>query len=143
LGWLERREHRLLARGGGDRADRRTRRDHFALLREDLARGGQHFDREPRVRHYFFAASTTSSIVPLRKNALSGTSSCLPSMISSKPLIVSAIGTYAPGVPVNSSATKNGWERKRSILRARCTVSLSSSESSSMPRIAMMSWSSL
>ena len=41
----------------------------------------------------FLAASTTSSIVPFRKKALSGTSSCLPSMISSKPLIVSAIGT--------------------------------------------------
>ena len=46
-------------------------------------------------------------------------------------------------IPVNCSATKNGCDRKRSILRARCTVSLSSSESSSIPRIAMMPWSSL
>jgi low temperature requirement protein LtrA len=45
--------------------------------------------------------------------------------------------------PVNCSATKNGCDRKRWILRARLTMSLSSSESSSMPRIAMMSCSSL
>ncbi len=63
-------------------------------------------------------------------------------MISLNPRIVSAIGTYSPERPVNASATKNGCDRKRSILRARCTVSLSSSESSSIPRIAMMSCSS-
>jgi len=50
---------------------------------------------------------------------------------------------YVPGEPVKASATKNGCDRKRSILRARWTVCLSSSESSSIPRIAMMSWSSL
>ena len=64
-------------------------------------------------------------------------------MISLNERTVSSIGTYSPGVPVNCSATKNGCDRKRSTLRARCTVSLSSSESSSMPRMAMMSWSSL
>jgi hypothetical protein len=80
---------------------------------------------------------------PLRKNADSGTSSCWPSTISLKPRIVSAIGTYWPGVPVNCSATWNGCERKRSMRRARPTMSLSSSESSSMPRMAMMSWSYL
>ena len=64
-------------------------------------------------------------------------------MISLKERTVSATGTYLPAVPVNCSATKNGCDRKRSIFRARCTVSLSSSESSSMPRMAMMSWSSL
>jgi len=48
-----------------------------------------------------------------------------------------------PGEPVKVSATSKGCDRKRSILRARATVSLSSSESSSMPRIAMMSWSAL
>ncbi len=47
--------------------------------------------------------------------------------------MVSAMGTYLPGVPVNCSATKNGCDRKRSILRARATASLSSSDSSSMP----------
>ena len=77
------------------------------------------------------------------KKARSGISSCLPSRISLKPRIDSAIGTYLPSIPVNWVATKNGWDRKRSILRARCTVTLSSSDSSSMPRMAMMSWSSL
>jgi hypothetical protein len=48
-------------------------------------------------------------------------------------------GAHAPGVPVNTSATVKGWERKRWILRARATVILSSSLSSSMPRMAMMS----
>ena len=57
--------------------------------------------------------------------------------------MVSLSGTYLPGEPVNTSATKNGWERKRWIFLARDTTSLSSSESSSMPRMAMMSRSSL
>ena len=60
-----------------------------------------------------------------------------------KPRMVSSILTYLPGAPVNCSATKNGWLMKRSAFRARLTTSLSSSESSSMPRMAMMSWSSL
>src|ERR1700691_4078100 len=143
LGRLQASQQRLVVGEDADRAHGRERREHLDLLVEHLALGREHFDRELRVGHYFLAASTTSSIVPFRKKADSGTSSCLPSMISSKPLIVSAIGTYAPGVPVNSSATKNGWLRKRSIRRARWTVSLSSSESSSIPRIAMMSCSSL
>ena len=37
---------------------------------------------------------------------------------------MSSIFTYWPGVPVKASATKKGCERKRSILRARCTVTL-------------------
>ena len=41
------------------------------------------------------------------------------------------------------SATWNGCDRKRSILRARATVILSSSDNSSMPRMAMMSCSDL
>src|SRR5690348_11087316 len=85
------------------------------------------------------ASLTTSSIVPLRKKARSGRSSCLPSRISLKPRIDSSTGTYTPGVPVNCSATKNGCDRKRSSLRARLTVRRSSSDSSSIPRIAMMS----
>src|SRR5664280_2112397 len=60
-----------------------------------------------------------------------------------KPRIVSAICTYRPLRPVNCSATWNGCDRKRSIRRARATTSLSSSDSSSIPRIAMMSWRSL
>ena len=50
-----------------------------------------------------------------------------------------ATETYSPFVPVNTSATWKGWLRKRWILRARYTVSLSSGDNSSMPRIAMMS----
>ena len=57
--------------------------------------------------------------------------------------MVSLSETYLPGEPVNTSATKNGCDRKRWILRARDTVSLSVSDSSSMPRMAMMSFSSL
>ncbi len=53
------------------------------------------------------------------KKARSGTSSCLPSRISLKPRIDSSTLTYLPGMPVNCSATKNGWDRKRSSLRAR------------------------
>ena len=48
-------------------------------------------------------------------------------------------GGGAPGEPVKTSATWKGCDRKRWILRARETVSLSSSLSSSMPRMAMMS----
>jgi len=47
--------------------------------------------------------------------------------------IPSAVG-YQPTL-----ATSKGWLRKRWIFRARPTVSLSSSDSSSMPRMAMMS----
>src|SRR5215813_6339292 len=46
------------------------------------------------LAHYIaLAASTTSSMPPLRKNACSGMSSCFPAMISLKPRIVSSIGT--------------------------------------------------
>ena len=44
-----------------------------------------------------------------------------------------------PGDPVKTSATWKGCERKRWIFLARATVCLSSSLSSSMPRIAMIS----
>src|SRR5690606_13407454 len=89
------------------------------------------------------AFSTASSIPPTRKNASSGRSSCLPSTISLNPRTVSDSGTYLPGRPVNASATWKGCDRKRWILRARATICLSSGESSSIPRIAMMSRSSL
>src|ERR1019366_7628506 len=137
-------QQRLVVCEQADRADRRTGREHLDLLVEDLPLRGEDLGDKPGARHQsaWAAASTTCSIRPLRKNALSGRSSCLPSISSAKPRIVSAIGTYSPGVPVNCSATENGCERNRSTLRARWTVTLSSSESSSMPRIAMMSWSS-
>jgi len=57
--------------------------------------------------------------------------------------MVSASSTNLPGELVNCSATKKGWDRKRLILRARATTSLSSSDNSSMPRMAMMSFSAL
>lgn len=63
----------------------------------------------------------------------------LPATIFWKPLIVSSNGTSFPSFPVKTSATWKGCERNRWIFLARATVSLSSSESSSMPRIAMMS----
>ena len=56
---------------------------------------------------------------------------------------VGQLHVLARAMPVNCSATWNGCERKRWILRARATVSLSSSDSSSMPRMAMMSCRSL
>jgi hypothetical protein len=77
------------------------------------------------------------------KNACSGTSSSSPLQRASKLSTVSSIGTKIPFSPVNTSPTKNGWLRNFWILRARATVMRSSSESSSRPRIAMMSWSSL
>src|SRR5213079_680360 len=108
-----------------DRADGGPRREHLDLVVEDLPLGRQHLHAERRVGHQsFFVAATTSSIVPLSRNADSGTSSCWPSRISLKPRIVSAIGTYAPDVPVNCSATWKGCERKRSMRRARPTISL-------------------
>ena len=60
-----------------------------------------------------------------------------------KPRTVSAIGTYFPSLPVNCWATKKGWDRNFSIFRARETASLSSSDNSSIPRMAMMSCRSL
>src|SRR6266566_3386113 len=56
---------------------------------------------------------------------------------------VSVTGTYLPSRPVNTVATVKGCEKKRCNLRARATVSLSSSDSSSIPRMAMMSCRSL
>jgi hypothetical protein len=59
-----------------------------------------------------------------------------------KPLIQSAKDTYFPGEPVNTSATKNGCDKKRSILRARATANLSSSYNSSIPKLAILSCTS-
>src|SRR5262249_13805805 len=131
----EERDHDLAARAD---ALSRVRRHDRARRRDD--RQAQR-DQAAAFRCSLFARA--SSTPPTFRNACSGTSSILPSRISPKLLIVSAIFTYLPGMPVNCSATKFGWPRNFWILRARETTSLSSSESSSMPRIAMMSWSSL
>jgi len=97
---------------------------------------------EIRHQDYAFslaAFSRTSSRVPARKNACSGRVSALPSRISLNDATVSLTDTYLPGRPVKTSATVNGWLMNRCRRRARATVALSSSDSSSMPRIAMMS----
>ena len=109
---------------------------------EPLRRDDLELERHPLARASFSAFSRTSSIVPARKNACSGSVSVLPSRISLNDATVSLIETYLPGRPVKTSATKNGWLVKRWRRRARATVALSSSDSSSMPRIAMMSWRS-
>ena len=77
-----------------------------------------------------------------QEEGLLGQVSALPSRISLNDATVSLIETYSPGRPVKTSATKNGWLMKRCRRRARATVALSSSDSSSMPRMAMMSWRS-
>src|SRR5690606_19123323 len=89
------------------------------------------------------ALARTCSTPPTLRNACSGTSSSSPFRIASKLSTVSSTGTNSPSMPVNTLATKNGWLRKRWILRARFTVRRSSSDSSSSPRMAMMSCSSL
>ena len=59
-------------------------------------------------------------------------------IVKLRPLITCR-STSLPSLPVKTSATWKGWERNLMILRALATVSLSSSDSSSIPRIAMMS----
>ena len=58
--------------------------------------------------------------------------------------ITSVQAVYVPADDLTdpAPATKNGWDRNFWILRARATVSLSLSSSSSMPRMAIMSCSS-
>src|SRR5680860_1250816 len=104
------------------------------LRRHDRHAHDRHQDSRRRL-----AFAMTSSTPPTMENACSGYSSRSPLMSASKDSIVSDSGTLTPGEPVNCSATKKAWEKKRCTLRARCTVSLSSSVSSSMPRMAMMS----
>ena len=87
----------------------------------------------------FLPLAIASSIVPTLRNACSGRSSTSPSSIMLNPLIVSSIGTITPFTPVNCSATAKGCERNHCTRRARLTVILSSSDSSSIPRIAMIS----
>ena len=77
------------------------------------------------------------------KKACSGRWSTSPSTTIRNERMVSSSGTDTPGMPVKVSATKNGCDKKRWMRRARPTISLSSSDSSSMPRMAMMSCRSL
>src|SRR5699024_712017 len=66
-----------------------------------------------------FALAYTSSSVPTLKNAASGSSSVSPETIALKPRSVSRMGTYAPGTPVNFSATNMGWDKNRCTFLAR------------------------
>ena len=52
---------------------------------------------------------------------------------------LTAKGTSFPRWPVKTSATWNGCERNLWIFLALATVNLSSSDNSSIPRIAMIS----
>src|SRR6185295_3896976 len=141
-------DHRAVAGGNADLSVIERQRDKLRIL---LQGGifGRDDDAVEEFGHwgYFFwasflACSSACSIGPTYMNASSGKWSHLPLQISSKLRMVSATLVYSPLLPVKTSATKNGWERKRSMRRARCTTSLSSSESSSTPRMAMMSCNS-
>merc|ERR1719242_2225584 len=48
-----------------------------------------------------------------------------------------------PGLLVKTSATWKGWDRNLSTFLALATLILSSSDNSSIPRIAMISWRDL
>ena len=98
------------------------------------------FDLDPIVS--LFPSPLFAPPIP-KKRKKTKTNLLTPLMMPLNPEIVSLRSTYFPGVPVNTSATWNGCEKNRCALRARETVSLSSSESSSMPRMAMMSCSDL
>ena len=76
-------------------------------------------------------------------NSPSGRSSPSPVKIALNERMVSLRSTSLPSIPVKTWATAKGWLRKRWILRARSTVSLSASDNSSIPRMAMISWSDL
>src|SRR5262249_14791715 len=119
------------------------------LARPRLALGGdeEHVERRRHAQAptpaSCFACASASSIPPTMKNACSGRWSYSPSARALNEAMVSSIGVYFPAIPVNCWATKNGCDRNFSILRARPTITLSSSDSSSTPRIAMMSCRSL
>src|SRR4029453_2047928 len=77
------------------------------------------------------AFANTLSAPPTFKKACSGTLSSSPSTSASNDSTVSETGVKMPGRPLNTSATKNGCDKKRWIFRARDTITLSSSDSSS------------
>src|SRR5262249_33042590 len=115
---------------------------HPGLTGPHIAVRHDHLNPESHCRSSSCAWRSTSAIPPVMKNAGSGSWSYLPSVIALKEATVSDSGTNTPGWPVNCSATNIGWDRNRSIRRARLTASWSSSDSSSTPRMAMMSCSS-
>src|SRR6185437_12986094 len=135
-------EHRRMAAEDADVAVKGLGDHPSGGARPDLSFGHHQLDAEAH-RSSSLAVRSRPSMPPHMKTACAGTWSYLPSLIALNEATVSSSGTNAPSMPVNCSATNIGWDRNRSIRRARWTVTLSSSDSSSMPRIAMMSWSSL
>src|SRR6185369_9273834 len=79
------------------------------------------------------ALARAASAPPTFRKACSGKSSSSPLQSRSNDSTVSSTGVVTPGRPVKTSATYIGCDRNRWILRARETVTLSSSESSSRP----------
>src|SRR5262249_44374765 len=142
-------QHRGVTLQDADVALDASRDDHGRLAGPHLPLGGDQMDLE---RHRYAPASepasdracaSASSIPPTKKKACSGRWSYSPSASPLNEEMVSSTGVYLPSIPVNCSATKNGCDRNRWMRRARFTMILSSSDSSSMPRIAMMSCRSL
>lgn len=87
---------------------------------------------------YFFKLSTI-----IKMDALISITKCSPLSTLSNPVMVSLRGTYFPSCPVKTSATWKGWDKNFWIFLALTTVNLSSSDNSSIPRMAMISWSDL
>src|SRR5690606_6757471 len=101
---------------------------------------GTHAPSSLSMRCWF---SSTMSMPPTLKKADSVMWSNSPSQMPLKPSMVSLSGTSEPSTPVNCFARWVFCERNCWMRRARDTITLSSSESSSTPSIAMMSCSSL
>src|SRR5258708_30951942 len=142
----ERRDERSVVWQDADVPFARGYDDHVDVVLQDGALGRDDLEPDRHQAEDFAIVSAFSracSIVPTLKKACSGRSSCLPSSTSLKLRTVSATFTYTPSRPVNCLATNSGWARNRWIFRARPTRTLSSSDSSSTPRLPTMSWRSL
>src|SRR5215203_3607947 len=131
----EQRHHRSVILQNSNLSVERRRNDRRNLAVEQNALRRDHRDLQHQpCAAILLAFSMTSSIPPAMKNACSGSVSNSPATRRSNDEIVSSSFTYLPGMFVNCSATANGWDMKRWRRRARPTTSLSSSESSSIPR---------
>src|SRR6185437_3288854 len=115
-------------------------REQLALRRDqrEVQLGGHYASAAMRS-----ALATTSSMPPTSRKALSGRWSYSPSQTALNERMVSSSETKMPGMLLNATATCSGCERNWVMRRARATICLSSSLSSSMPRMAMMSFSDL
>src|SRR5580658_4237925 len=124
----QQRDHRRVARQDPDVAIERGGADGVDVAFEDDALRGHDLHVQ---RHYCFASfsafAMTSSIEPAMKKACSGRLSNSPFTKRSNDEIVSSMVSCLPLMPVNCSATSNGCDMNRCILRARPTIFLSSS----------------